>query len=227
MVDWAEFAGAAMMFLEVTYDEGGAEEYFAPFLIRDGALLDALQDDAFCAALLSLNECPTHSGKIRGEIAATDASPAIRRGSAEQSNSSIIYGDRLILKLFRRQQAGPNPDIEIGRYLTEVAGFDRIPRFEGSIEYLRNGGHRTDLAIVQGFAENEGDGWTWTTDELERYFETASHTTLPPRLNRRAITWARISMRRRCSAAERRNCIWRWRHRTIRRSRPNPYRRRD
>jgi maltose alpha-D-glucosyltransferase/alpha-amylase len=179
VVDWAEFAGAAMMFLEVTYDSGVAEEYFAPFLIRDGALLDALQDDAFCTALLSLNEVATHSGKIRGGIAVTDPSLAIRRGSAEQSNSSIIYGDRFILKLFRRQQVGPNPDIEIGRYLTAVAGFDRIPHFEGSIEYLRNSAHRTDLAIVQGFAKNEGDGWAWTTDELERYFETASHTTFP------------------------------------------------
>jgi maltose alpha-D-glucosyltransferase/alpha-amylase len=179
VVDWAEFAGAAMMFLEVSYDNGGAEEYFAPFLVRDGALLDALQDDAFCAALLTLSQVATRSGKIRGGIAVADPSLAIRRGSAEQSNSSVIYGDRFILKLFRRQQVGPNPDIEIGRYLTEVAGFDRIPRFEGSIEYLRNGGRRTDLAIVQGFAENEGDGWAWTTDELERYFETASHTAFP------------------------------------------------
>jgi len=179
VVDWAEFAGAAMMFLEVSYHDGGAEEYFAPFLIRDGALFDALQDDAFCAALLALSEVATRSGKIQGEISVTDPSLAIRRGSAEQSNSSVIYGDRFILKLFRRQQVGPNPDIEIGRYLTEVAGFDRIPRFEGSIEYFRNGGRRADLAIVQGFAENEGDGWTWTTDELERYFETASHTAFP------------------------------------------------
>jgi maltose alpha-D-glucosyltransferase/alpha-amylase len=179
VADWAEFAGAALTFLEVSYDDGGAEEYFAPFLIRDGALLDALQDDSFCAALLSIGEVTTRGGKIRGEIEAADASLAIRRGSAEQSNSSIIYGDRFILKLFRRQQVGPNPDIEIGRYLTEIAGFDRIPRFEGSIEYVRNGGDRADLAIVQGFAENEGDGWAWTTDELERYFETASHTAFP------------------------------------------------
>src|SRR6185437_3446738 len=113
VADWAEFAGAAMMFLEVSYDNGGAEEYFAPFLIRDGALLDALQDDAFCAALLSLNEVTTHSGNIRGQIAVADPQLAIRRGSAEQSNSSVIYGDKFILKLFRRQQVGPNPDIEI------------------------------------------------------------------------------------------------------------------
>ena len=49
------------------------------------------------------------------------------RGSAEQSNSFVIYGDRLILKLFRRLQAGQNTEIEIGRYLTETADFDRVP----------------------------------------------------------------------------------------------------
>ena len=49
-----------------------------------------------------------------------------RVGSAEQSNSSILYGDALILKLFRRMQPGENPDVEIGKFLTEVAHFDRI-----------------------------------------------------------------------------------------------------
>jgi maltose alpha-D-glucosyltransferase/alpha-amylase len=195
VVDWAEFGstqaegplpavgkGAGMMFLEVSYEEGDPEEYFAPFLIRDGALVDALLDDAFCTALLTLHELPTHSGQITGKLtgsATAEAPLAIRRSSAEQSNSSIIYGDRLILKLFRRQQVGPNPDIEIGRYLTEVAGFDRIPRFEGSVEYVRNGTHQTDLALVQGFAVNEGDGWAWTMDELERYYEAVAATPFP------------------------------------------------
>ena len=179
VVDWAEFAGAAMMFLEVSYESDGPEEYFAPFLMHDGVLQDALQDDTFCWALLTLHELPTHSGMISGKVSEAPAGLAIRRGSAEQSNSSIIFGDQLILKLFRRQQAGLNPDIEIGRYLTGVAGFDRVPPFQGSIEYRRGASHQADLAIVQGLLANEGDGWTWTTEELERYYEISSHTELP------------------------------------------------
>jgi maltose alpha-D-glucosyltransferase/alpha-amylase len=183
VVDWAEFAGAAMMFLEVSYENDGSEEYFAPFLMHDGVLQDAVQDDIFCWSLLTLHELPTHggmiySGTISGKTSEAPPTLPIRRGSAEQSNSSIIFGDQLILKLFRRQQAGPNPDIEIGRYLT-VAGFDRVPRFEGSIEYRRGTSHRADIAIVQGLVANEGDGWTWTTEELERYYEISSHTELP------------------------------------------------
>jgi maltose alpha-D-glucosyltransferase/alpha-amylase len=179
VVDWAEFAGAAMMFLEVTYEKNASEEYFAPFLMREGVLQDALQDDAFCWSLLTLHEVTTHGGVISGKVSGVQEPLPIRRGSAEQSNSSIIYGDRLILKLFRRQQAGPNPDIEIGRYLTGVAGFDRVPPFEGSLEYRRHTTHEADIAIVQGLVANEGDGWTWTIEELERYYENSSHTALP------------------------------------------------
>jgi len=119
ITDWAEVGEAAMMFLQVEYAEGSPEEYFAPFLMRDGLLSDALQDDSFCTALLSVKELPTRKGKIVGQVSGETESLPVRRGSAEQSNSSLIYGDRLILKLFRKQQIGQNPDIEIGRYLTE------------------------------------------------------------------------------------------------------------
>jgi maltose alpha-D-glucosyltransferase/alpha-amylase len=183
VTDWAEFAGAAMMFLQVDYESGPPDGYFAPFMMSDGALQDALQDDAFCKALLKLHELPTAQGKIAGQMAEqvseAVSSLTVRRGSAEQSNSSIIYGDRLILKLFRRQQAGQNPDIEIGRYLTEKAHFDRIPAFVGSIEYLKESGETSAIAMVQRLVPNEGDGWTWTTEELERYYETCARTPLP------------------------------------------------
>jgi maltose alpha-D-glucosyltransferase/alpha-amylase len=93
-----------------------------------------------------------------------------RRSSAEQSNSSILYGDKLILKLFRRQQPGVNPDIEIGRHLTEHSGFRNIAPFGGSIEYKSDAGVHA-FAMLQGLVANEGDGWQWTLDELDRYYE--------------------------------------------------------
>ena len=113
-----------------------------------GFLHDAVSDERTCAAFLSFIEhgrqAPSRNGLIRGapgtEFEAirgpAEASLAIRRGSAEQSNTSLFYGDRLMLKLFRRQQPGPNPDCEIGKYLTEKAHFDGIPPFAGAIEYV-------------------------------------------------------------------------------------------
>jgi maltose alpha-D-glucosyltransferase/alpha-amylase len=183
VADWAEFAGAAVMVLEVDYDDGPSVRYFAPLIAKDGAVEDALQDDAFCKALLNVGELPTMHGKIavrlRGEVTDAAFSLAVRRVPAEQSNSSIVYGDRLILKLFRRLEQGENPGIEIGRYLTETAHFDRIPASMGSIEYLQGPDTVSAVAMVQSLIPNEGDGWTWTTEELERYYENCARTPLP------------------------------------------------
>ena len=84
-----------------------------------------------------------------------------RVGSAEQSNTSILYGDRFILKLFRRLQQGENPDVEIGRFLSEIARFSRIPKFFGEISITPEGGEKSTIAMLQELAANEGDGWSW------------------------------------------------------------------
>jgi maltose alpha-D-glucosyltransferase/alpha-amylase len=183
VADWAEFAGAAMTVLDVEYDSGEPDRYFVPLFAKDGAVQDALQDDGFCTALLTLHELPTAQGKIYGQVAAEVVDGAstytIRRVSAEQSNSSIVFGDSVILKLFRRLQPGQNPDIEIGKYLTEKAHFDRIPAFMGSMEYRRESGEPFALAMLQRLIPNEGDGWRWTTEELERYYENCARTPFP------------------------------------------------
>ncbi len=104
----------------------------------------------------------------------------MRRGSAEQSNTSILFGDAFILKLFRRLEAGVNPDCEIGRYLTEKTNFNGIPPFAGLIEYALPGAtETTTLAMLQGLVANEGDGWKWTVEELNRFYETCAAVTFP------------------------------------------------
>jgi maltose alpha-D-glucosyltransferase/alpha-amylase len=156
-----------------------------------GVLHDAIFANQPCESLLAiiehLQELPTRHGVIRGAPGAAlpslrgpqEEALAIRRSSAEQSNSSILYGDRLVMKVFRRQQPGPNPDCEIGKYLTEQAGFDRIPPFAGSIEYIRKGVEPATLAMLQGWVANEGDGWKWTVEEMERYYESLAMTPFP------------------------------------------------
>ncbi len=115
-----------------------------------------------------------HTSTAFPEIRGTDPLPA-RTGSAEQSNTSILYDQKLILKLFRRIQPGENPDAEIGRFLTETAHFSRIAPFLGEI--VGNG--TTTLAMLQGLVENEGDGWQWTLDELSRFYESVATTPAP------------------------------------------------
>src|SRR3954449_6420286 len=61
------------------------------------------------------------------------------RGTAEQSNSAVLFDHRLLLTVFRRIEPGINPDFEIGRFLSERTHFDRIPQTAGAIEYHRRG----------------------------------------------------------------------------------------
>jgi maltose alpha-D-glucosyltransferase/alpha-amylase len=147
-----------------------------------GVLVDGAADDATCAAFLAGVAARSQWPMRRGVVQATpgyrfaelqgpnELSP--QRGTVEQSNTSIRYGHRLILKLFRRQEPGPNPDCEIGRFLTEHGQFDRLPPFAGAIEYLAHDAEPATLAMLQGLVVTQGDGWSWTLEELERYYES-------------------------------------------------------
>jgi len=76
-----------------------------------------------------------------------------------------------------------NPDVEIGRYLTEQAHFERVPPFAGLIEYMPNGNVASStLAMLQGLVANQGDGWKWTIEELDRYFENCARQPFPDSL---------------------------------------------
>ena len=157
---------------------------------REGILCDALSQESVCQTLLSLIAKDEKLQSRYGIIQATSSQllpelmndegtkiPA-RRSSAEQSNTSILFGDKLIMKCFRKQEFGPNPDTEIGRFFTEQTSFRQIAPFGGSIEYSSDEQQPATLAMLQGLVANEGDGWQWTLEELERYFESCARTTL-------------------------------------------------
>lgn len=146
----------------------------------EAILYDAVIDDEFCERLLAMIEgneiVKTRSGTILGFKTSVydeihgDPSP-INRGSAEQSNSAVFYGRRFLLKLFRRLEAGINPDLEIGRFLTEKAAFPRTPRTAGALELRRNRSEPITLALLQEYVSNQGQGWQLALDTLSRYFE--------------------------------------------------------
>ncbi len=105
--------------------------------------------------------------------------------AAEQTNSSAVFGNRLVMKMFRRAQEGVNPDLEIGRYLTE-AGFPHTAPLLGALEYGK--GTRSEprtIGVVYGYVPNEGDAWHYTLDQLGLFYESALHT-IPDELDRPA-----------------------------------------
>jgi maltose alpha-D-glucosyltransferase/alpha-amylase len=127
---------------------------------HDGSQLDARVSSAFPRVLAS-QRLPSHVS------------------SAEQSNTSIVYGKQLFLKIYRRLQPEENPDVEVGRFLTEVAHFNRIPPFLGEISISSGGTAKTTLALLQGLVPNQGDGWQSYLDELARWFPVAAQRAAP------------------------------------------------
>jgi maltose alpha-D-glucosyltransferase/alpha-amylase len=99
----------------------------------------------------------------------------IRRLSAEQSNSSLVIGDRLVLKVVRRVVAGIHPEGEMTRYLTERGFANSAPLF-GELVRVDPDGTPNTFGLVQGFVRNQGDGWTWTLDFIARVLEEIAVT---------------------------------------------------
>ena len=161
----------------------------APFLshtlakVRKGPKLGALMDGAFDDRLTLALMKEIHKGEPRAtdagriEFEATDALRAMdapqtaRRMSGEQSNVSVIIDDAIVLKIYRRLQTGRQPDVEVGRFLTEVAGFDGTPPYLGSATLLDQNGEPVTLASAFAFAYNQGDAWSGLLEALTHDLE--------------------------------------------------------
>ena len=173
--------------------ENSPNAILCPAVSREGRgyLCDATFDPSASAALLSFIGAAQRAQAVNGAVCGApgsrfealrgpDASALpVRRGSAEQSNTSLIYADKLMLKLFRRQQPGLNPDCEMDRFLTETAHFEGVPPYAGAIEYAPASGESQTFAMLQALVENQGDGWTLTVEELARYYESCARHPFP------------------------------------------------
>ena len=147
---------------------------------REGTVLDVATDPIFITLLLSnLSEALTvEENGLRLEFRPTSKfldrpvkSPAhIRAVETEQSNSTALVDSDYVVKLYRKLETGINPEIEVGRFLTEVAGFANTPALLGSVE-LFEGDKKSAIAIVHSFVENQGDGWTVTSSYLDRFID--------------------------------------------------------
>ena len=91
----------------------------------------------------------------------------IRYLSAEQSNSSVVVGGSMVLKMIRRVSGGVHPELEMGAYLT-AAGYANISPLLGSVSRVDAQGQPHLLMIAQGYLNNQGDAWEWTQNNLER-----------------------------------------------------------
>ena len=142
-----------------------------------GLITDAFSLESFVRAVLHSMEnasvLPCTEGELRFEptegLAALHlgAEPEVRYLSAEQSNSSVVVGGSLVLKLIRKVASGVHPELEMSAYLT-AAGFSNISPLLGSVIRRDADGEDALLMIAQGYLSNQGDAWEWTQNNLER-----------------------------------------------------------
>ena len=149
---------------------------------RVGALLDATHESAFaCATMQAMSENRTvadEHGRIEfraiGPLPAIDSDTEVRAIGGEQSNQSLVIAGQAVLKIYRRLRSGIQPELEVSRFLTEVAGFENSPSLLGLVEHLDDDGQRTALASVSEFVPNQGDCWHVIVAALERQLEEMS-----------------------------------------------------
>ena len=157
-----------------------------------GVMADALADVAFCRAMVETigqgRELETSHGRLRfaptlafQDIAGPDVSTMeLGPPRTQGSNTVVSLGERLFLKGYRRVRPGLNPELEMGRFLTEVARFPNCVPVAGALEYLGADGSMSTLCLLQSYLPNEGDGWSYTVDYLERFLEESATHPPPP-----------------------------------------------
>jgi maltose alpha-D-glucosyltransferase/alpha-amylase len=148
-----------------------------------GIIGDAFADEVFCraiaGAMAARRDVAMPHGKLTfrptaafESLAGADyAALAVNRPRASSSNTVVTFGERLMLKGYRRLREGINPELEVGLYLTEVLHYPNCAPLAGMLEYVADDGQTRLLALLQGYVANQGDGWTYSLDYLRRHLE--------------------------------------------------------
>ncbi len=194
LADVQAASGAARYFvpLAVAYDDDDEERArtlaaVAVSKVRQqakmGVLADAMADEPFCRALVqaissaqvlkgdggSVHFMP---GRACAELVGdTLQGPAAVHRLALSSNSVTLFGERLLLKAYRRLQPGPCPEQEIGRHLTDVVHYANSAPLAGSVEFHAADGAVWTLALLQAQLVHQGDAYAHTMDHLSRLLE--------------------------------------------------------
>ncbi len=185
-----------LLIVRIEYADHEAERYVVPLAaVTDGRavppravaavlrlpgsdlpLADAADEPGAARAVLEAIRARVHATGVGGtvetmpfiDLAPSDAEP--RDISAEHAAAAIRYGDRYLLKLFRRLEDGVSPELELGRVLNARAP-GLSPEIVGAIEYRRRRGEPTTLAVLQGYVANEASAWLHAREEVRRFFE--------------------------------------------------------
>jgi trehalose synthase-fused probable maltokinase len=169
LVDAVEVPGIAeghLLIVDVYYASGEPERYQIPaFVSSHGRVWEPAPGEGFWLALAEAVHAGGHLDGLRGTFALRPA-PALpeplhgeRSLGVDQSNTSVVLGERIVLKAYRRLEPGPHPEVELTKALTLRPGFGHVPAYAGSIRHVAEDGTETALACLQRYIDDAEDGW--------------------------------------------------------------------
>ncbi|GGK49738.1 MULTISPECIES: trehalose synthase [Flavobacteriaceae] len=184
------------LILEVDFVEAFYHHYFIPIAFvsdenfakkdrilpisiknQEGFIIDAVNLEAFRklvferisnAELIDRTKVQYHKSELFSNIEYNSS----KLLGLEQSNTSLVFNDKFVLKFFRRIFANKNPDYEMNRFLTDKKDFKNTPRYLGSINFIDQEKEVVTIAVMQELVQNEGDAWDVFLIEIDKVFET-------------------------------------------------------
>jgi len=187
------------LIIEVDFEEAFYHHYFIPIAFvsdknlaekdqilpisinnQEGYIIDAVNVESFRKLVFEriASAEPIDKTKVQYHKSKLFSNPTYassRLMGLEQSNTSLIFNEKYVIKFFRRIFSNKNPDYEMNRFLTEMKDFKNTPKYYGSINYVGKENELVTIAVMQELIENQGDAWTVFTKEIEKIFDTLEY----------------------------------------------------
>jgi len=187
------------LILEINFVEAFYQHYFLPIAFvsdenfakddrilpisiqnQQGFIIDAVNLEAFRKLVFEriLTALPKDKTRVRyhkSMLFANCEYESSRFMGLEQSNTSIVYNNKYVLKFFRRIYADRNPDYEMSRFLSEKKEFKNTPAYLGSIQIKDSDDTNITIALMQEMVPNQGDAWEYMLKELHKVFSNLEY----------------------------------------------------
>ncbi|APY06986.1 trehalose synthase [Winogradskyella sp. J14-2] len=187
------------LILEVNFTEAFYQHYFLPIAFvsdesfakddrilpisiqnQEGFIIDAINLEAFRKVVFEriLNAVPKDRTRVQYKKSSNFSDchyESSRFMGMEQSNTSIVYNDKYVLKFFRRIYADRNPDYEMSRFLSEKKDFKNTPAYLGSMQIKDHENTNITIALMNELVPNEGDAWDYMLKELHKVFSNLEY----------------------------------------------------
>ena len=187
------------LILEVNFVEAFYQHYFLPIAFvsdenfaqddrilpisiqnQEGFIIDAINLEAFRKVVFEriLTAVPNDTTRVqynKSLLFHDVVYESSRFMGLEQSNTSIVYNEKFVLKFFRRIYADRNPDYEMSRFLSEKKEFKNTPAYLGSIQIKDHENVNITIGLMQEMVENDGDAWDYMLSELHKVFSNLEY----------------------------------------------------